>query len=176
MTPRMKPRAAAATHGKDGYDKFESIAKGLAALLIPVVLAYGSQLVQKQISDESVKKDYVALAVSILKDVPKENDQRSDIRKWAVKVLDQLAPVAMTEATKMGLEKFPISFLVTGDKLLDLKFDYSKMEAAKLTKYGQECRRDNSDVDSVLACVAKKKEEELQRMDREVERLRAPER
>ena len=88
---------------KDGYDKFEAVAKGLGVVAIPFVIGYAGQLVQRQVADEGLKKDYVQIAVSILN---RENPtgQDNDVRRWAVKVLDKLAPVPMTDATKLTLE------------------------------------------------------------------------
>jgi hypothetical protein len=95
---------------KDGYDKFEAVAKGLGVVAIPFVIGYAGQLVQRQVADEGLKKDYVQIAVSILN---RENPtgQEKDVRRWAVKVLDKLAPVPMTDATKLTLESSSLAVL-----------------------------------------------------------------
>ncbi len=80
--------------GKDAWDKFEKISTGLSIAAIPIVLAICGWYVQKRLQDQATKKEYVELAVSILKD-SKDNSTVSELRSWAVDLLDRFSPISI---------------------------------------------------------------------------------
>lgn len=71
-----------------------------------MVLAVVGYFVQRQLVSEGLKKDYVQIATSILKESPKAQDP--ELRKWAVEVLDRNADIPFSDKAKASLEKgFP---------------------------------------------------------------------
>jgi peptidoglycan L-alanyl-D-glutamate endopeptidase CwlK len=81
----------------DNWETIERITKVISVALIPVVLAIGGWLIQKQLQVESIKKDYVQLAVTILKE-PESTRISPEIRKWAAQLLNDNSP------TKLSME------------------------------------------------------------------------
>jgi hypothetical protein len=78
-------------------DKTDSLAKVqtyisiASAIAIPIVIALVGWWVQSSISSEGLKKDYVQMAIGILRDADKQKDV--DLREWAVSVLEHHSPV-----------------------------------------------------------------------------------
>jgi hypothetical protein len=73
---------------KDVWEVLESASKIIAALGIPVVLGVGGWYIQKSVSNQTVSKDYVTLATSILQAKQEAgNDSAKGLRKWAVALL-----------------------------------------------------------------------------------------
>jgi hypothetical protein len=90
---------------KDLWEVVESTSKIIAALAIPVVLGVGGWLIQSTVSQQSVSKDYVSLATSILqkKREVNEDDSARGLRTWAVELLKRTSPVQLDEATAQHL-------------------------------------------------------------------------
>lgn len=66
---------------------WKQIAQIVSALAVPVVLALIGYFVQRSLADAGLKKDYVQMALGVLKEQPsKENEQ---LRQWAIAVLDK---------------------------------------------------------------------------------------
>ena len=70
-------------------------------MAIPIVLTIAGYFIQRQLSDEGLKKDYVGIAAGILKDDPE--NQEPELRTWAVKVLEQNSPVPFSSKAKASL-------------------------------------------------------------------------
>lgn len=87
--------------------KWQSIASIVASIAIPLILAIFGFLVQRQLATEGIKKDYVQIAISILKENP--SAQEKELRAWAVEVLDRNAEIPFSKNAKESLEKgFPL--------------------------------------------------------------------
>lgn len=85
----------------DRLEFWKQIAQIASALAIPVVLALIGYFVQSSLADAGLKKDYVQMALGVLKDQPtKENEQ---LRQWAIAVLDKNSPVAIPSTLKAQL-------------------------------------------------------------------------
>lgn len=77
-----------------------------AAWAVPIVVAVVGSWIQLTISDDSNRKDYVAIAVGVLSQPPAErgsDGKRDPAREWAVKILGEYSPVAFTEAVGESL-------------------------------------------------------------------------
>lgn len=97
---------------KSGLDTFERISKIISIIAIPLIIAIYGNLIKQKLSNQSLEKDYVNLAVEILTKNEDEVDQ--PIREWAVDLLNDNAPTKMSEKA--------ISTLKNGDsKLPNLK-------------------------------------------------------
>lgn len=88
---------------KSVWDKLESISKITSAIAVPVVIALGGWWIQDSIMQQSIGKDYVALAVSVLEKPKAEVDQ--GLRDWAVDILDDYAPRRFSPDTIARLKK-----------------------------------------------------------------------
>lgn len=66
-------------------DTVEKISRILSIAAIPVVIAIGGWLIQRQLQNQSIRRDYVQLAVSILQD-PDPSSVPPEIRERAVEL------------------------------------------------------------------------------------------
>jgi hypothetical protein len=89
--------------GSDALERWKSISSIASAIAIPFVLAIVGYFIQKQLADEGLKKDYVSIAAGILKENPAS--QESELRRWAVAVLDLNSPIPFSSKAKDELEK-----------------------------------------------------------------------
>ncbi|WP_154819823.1 hypothetical protein SR858_12725 [Duganella zoogloeoides] len=64
-----------------------------SAVAIPIVLAVVGWVVQDSISSESIKKDYVTLAIGMLQD---EKVKDPELRAWALSIVRQNSPVPLS--------------------------------------------------------------------------------
>jgi hypothetical protein len=80
--------------------KWQSIASICSSIAIPLILAIVGYIVQDKISAEGLRKDYVQIAISILKE-----RQDEDLRKWAVMVLDENSPIPFSKDVRSKLEQ-----------------------------------------------------------------------
>ena len=73
----------------------KAIASILATLAVPIIIAVAGWQIQTTISKESVRKDYVQMAIGILS----SKDAKSDLplRKWSVALLKQSSPVPFND-------------------------------------------------------------------------------
>ena len=82
-------------------ERAKNMATIFSAIAIPIVLTIAGYLIQRQLTDDSLKKDYVGIATGILKENPA--NQEPDLRTWAVKVLDENSPVPFSKKAKESL-------------------------------------------------------------------------
>lgn len=76
-------------------DRVEQVAKTVSIIAIPVVLAVGGWFIQHAVSQQSVDKDYVQLAVSIL--TMSDQEVSPSLRKWAVDLMNDKSSVKFDE-------------------------------------------------------------------------------
>jgi len=98
--------------GPDGrtnraLDRLEQISKIIAGIGIPLVVALFGWLIQRQLNAQSIGRDYVQLAVSILKEPKKDGDQ--ELREWAVALMNANSPIKFGEATSTKLSSGELS-------------------------------------------------------------------
>lgn len=73
-------------------------------IALPIILAAGSWVIQDRIATQGVQKDYVQLAIEILRQRElKDDGDSAQLRTWAVKVVDAYAPVALTPEARTEL-------------------------------------------------------------------------
>lgn len=75
----------------------------LSVVAVPVTIAVVGWQVQNSLSEAGLNKDYVAMAITILKE-PATRDT-TDLRLWAVSVLEKHSPVPLPEQLKARLYK-----------------------------------------------------------------------
>jgi hypothetical protein len=70
---------------------------------VPLIVAYVGFLIQQSVAKQTTAKDYVALAVKILRADPKKDVESDPLRDWAVDVLVRDSPVKVSEAAETQL-------------------------------------------------------------------------
>jgi len=86
---------------------FESIARILSLIAIPVVVAIFGALIQGTINRSTVSRDYVQLAVSVL--TSEKGKAPAELRAWAVELLNQNSPTKFSKDVAERLEAGQIS-------------------------------------------------------------------
>src|SRR5437667_12522780 len=95
------------TISTDRLERWKQISQMLSAAAIPIVLAVVGWFVQKALSDAGLKKDYVQMALAVLKEAP--NKENAELRQWAIAVLDKNSPVPIPANLKSQLATAPIT-------------------------------------------------------------------
>ena len=107
MTSAQTASAASAARAEaakpDAWDRVETVSRTLSIAAIPVLLAVVGWLVQRQIQKQSVGKDYVQLAVSILRE-PDSSKVNPELRGWAVDLLNAYSVVRLSDAVSTVLK------------------------------------------------------------------------
>jgi hypothetical protein len=75
-------------------DNTEKISRIFSIAAIPVVIAVGGWLIQRQLQDQTIRRDYVQLALSILQN-PDPSKVPPEIQEWAVDLLNQNSPTRL---------------------------------------------------------------------------------
>lgn len=78
----------------DWLDTVEKLSRILSIVAIPVVLGVGGWLIQRRLQDQTIRRDYVKLAVSILRS-PDPSKVPPEMRDWAVDLLSENAPTRL---------------------------------------------------------------------------------
>jgi hypothetical protein len=87
-------------------EKVTTLLQAVSAVLVPVLIAAGSLFIQQSIARQTTAKDYVALAIDILKVDPKAQDlfTGNPLRNWAVDVLVKDSPVPIPQQAQDQLK------------------------------------------------------------------------
>lgn len=97
------------------WDTVERIAKTISIAAIPLVLAAGGWIIQARLQEQTVRRDYVQLAVTILKEPA--TTENKEMRVWAADLLESTSPVRFTRGTlqnlREGTVQLPASFNIT---------------------------------------------------------------
>jgi tetratricopeptide (TPR) repeat protein len=83
-------------------DRIEQLSKIVAALLIPIVLAWMGFRIEERISEKSLDRDYVQIALGIL--AADSATAAPPLRVWAVDLLNESAPTKLTEEAARQLK------------------------------------------------------------------------
>jgi len=100
---------------KNRWDTIERVVRTLSVAAIPIVVAVVGWLIQQRLQDQTIKRDYVQLAVSILKEP--EAKLQPEMRDWAAKLLNENSPTKFdpkfVEQLSSGAAKLPESYNIT---------------------------------------------------------------
>jgi hypothetical protein len=80
---------------------WKQLAQIMSAIAIPVVIALIGYYVQRSLADAGLKKDYVQMALGVLKEQPTRDNEQ--LRQWAITVLDKSSPVPIPAVLKSRL-------------------------------------------------------------------------
>lgn len=96
---------------KEKLEKIELTSRICSYIAVPLLIATFGWIIQSEINDKSLRKEYVQIAVSILNSQEK-SPERSSLRDWAVEMLVQNSPIKFSEpalrALKSGSPLIPI--------------------------------------------------------------------
>jgi D-alanyl-D-alanine carboxypeptidase len=87
---------------RDPLGSAEKVVRLFSLAAIPVVLAIGGWVIQARLQNQTVSRDYVQLAISILRE-PAGPELRPEIRGWATDVLAAYSPTTLNEAVLQQL-------------------------------------------------------------------------
>jgi hypothetical protein len=104
----------------DWLDKTEKLSRMLSIGAIPVILALGGWFIQRQLQNQSIRRDYVQLALTILQN-PDTAKVPPELREWAADLLNENSPTKLkAEALsrlKSGVLTLPSFNFVPGGAL-----------------------------------------------------------
>jgi hypothetical protein len=106
-------------------------------VVIPIAIGVATSQIQKSISDQSVAKDYVGIAITIL-ERPK-GEQETNLSQWAVELLNQYSPIKFStpqqeELKSGGLIGLNLSSLLSGREALSAISSSPDRKTAALIK------------------------------------------
>lgn len=142
---------------KESQERWRSGATVVSLLAVPLVLALGTWLIQRSIAAESVKQQYVGLAISILREpLPNKDDKEAkELRRWAVSIVDLYAPRRLTQESLQALVDSYVVYEAKGEMAWrdDRPYDF-------LLNCEEMLRRDE-DKGAYDQCVRERKEARL---------------
>jgi hypothetical protein len=98
-------------------EQVTTLLQALSAILVPIVVVVVGGNIQQSITKQTTAKDYVSLAIDILKADPKIQDIKGNpLRDWAVDVLTLDSPVPISQAAQTQLRTTRV---VVFDSVLD---------------------------------------------------------
>jgi hypothetical protein len=87
-------------------ESIKDVAQIVSLLAVPLVVAWIGSRVQQSLSESSVRKEYVQMALSILRDEPAKQD--SSLREWAISVFVSNSPVDVPDSMKKQLRELKL--------------------------------------------------------------------
>ena len=84
-------------------DAIERISRMASIAAIPVVLAIGGWIIQRQLQNQTVSRDYVQLALTILQS-PDQSKVPPELREWAVDLLSDNSPTKLNAKAVANLK------------------------------------------------------------------------
>lgn len=84
-------------------NKITAIVNTLSLLAIPIAISIIPLKYQESMQRDKINSEYIALAVTILKDEPTENNKQ--IRTWAVRLIDKYSEVKLSSVQQEELIK-----------------------------------------------------------------------
>ncbi len=82
---------------QDQLQKLETIAKIVSLVAVPILVAIFGWIIQAELSEKGLRKEYVQLSLSILSNQSKVPENNS-LREWAIQLLAENAPVRLSES------------------------------------------------------------------------------
>ena len=75
-------------------DTAERISRMASIAALPIILAIGGWVIQRQLQNRTVSRDYVQLALTILQN-PDQSKVAPELREWAVELLNANSPTKL---------------------------------------------------------------------------------
>ena len=104
----------------DWLDSAEKLSRAFSFAAVPVVLGVGGWLIQRRLQNQTIRRDYVQLAVAILEN-PDTSKVPPELREWAVDLLMANSPTKLNakavERLKSGAIRLPSFRFAPSDAL-----------------------------------------------------------
>ena len=126
------------TQAQTKLEQIQSIASIASSIAIPLVLAVGGYFVQREIADDGIKKDYVAMATGILREDARLQDPA--LRLWAVEIVSAFAPIKLSPQAEVGFRTWAIPELPDSARQLPLP-DFCKPSCSEAVRRQQDKAR-----------------------------------
>ena len=84
------------------------VAANVGIFSAPIVAAIIGGCYTQAIRDNEIRARYVEVAVAILRENPAEKTQTPNIREWAVKIINELSPIQLTQEAQKELKERPL--------------------------------------------------------------------
>jgi len=84
-------------------DTAERISRMASIAALPIILAIGGWVIQRQLQNRTVSRDYVQLALTILQN-PDQSKVAPELREWAVELLNANSPTKLNAKAIDGLK------------------------------------------------------------------------
>jgi hypothetical protein len=104
---------------RDRIHIIEVLAKILASIAIPIVLAISGYIIDSTIKEKELGLKYVEVAVGILKSKP--NSETNALREWAISIIQRHSSIPLSTEAIKELENVA---LPKGNYILDAKGNY----------------------------------------------------
>lgn len=86
-------------------EKITTLSVAAASVIVTGLIGYFGASIQQSIAKQTTAKDYVSLAIEILKFEPKKDSSSDPLRDWAVDVLRLDSPVPISKEALTELRK-----------------------------------------------------------------------
>ncbi len=86
-------------------ETFERIVKIISAIAVPVIIGVFGWMIQANISDKNLERDYVQIAVGILS----SDNSDPGLRDWAVDMLNTYAEIKFDQKIEQDLKRGTIA-------------------------------------------------------------------
>ena len=96
------------TSNKDGWDKAAVLGTLFAMLMVPLILALYGNIINASLRRSESQLRMVELAVGVLRESPADAPDSTDLRRWAVAIIDQYSEVPLTDNARETLIKTPL--------------------------------------------------------------------
>jgi len=90
---------------KDSLPTAVQIATIISLVALPLVLHFGQARSERSIATAELERQYVQMAVEILRSPPADNVDRTRLRAWALEIVDKYAPVKLSTEAKEEILK-----------------------------------------------------------------------
>ncbi|MFD2432071.1 hypothetical protein ACFSO9_00090 [Mesonia maritima] len=91
---------------KDFWEKLKSISVMIASIFVPLAVILIGNWYSSALKESEIQVRYVELAVDILKENPSDN--KSNMRGWAVDLINSYSEIKIDEQTRNELLKAPL--------------------------------------------------------------------
>lgn len=81
---------------KESRERWKDVSHIVSLLATPVIVAFGGWYIQSTIAEGNIKKEYVQLALDVLRTShDKEDKDAKKLREWSLKMINEYAPIPL---------------------------------------------------------------------------------
>lgn len=110
MNKERKPREIIVLNKNENaskWDKVEQLSKIFSLIGVPLIVGLIGLSIQNELSNKTVNKDYVQISISILTNP--ETIKSSQLREWAIAMINKTSPIPFSETVSNELIEGKIS-------------------------------------------------------------------